>query len=203
MPDKGAQNYCIVSGFPADQRAAAANLFWQAFSGKLGKVLGPEEKALALIVRLLDPHFAISAVSEDGRLLGMAGYKTDGGALVGGGLSDMMAVYGLFGGLWRGLLLDLLERDTEPGLLLMDGIFVSAEARGLGIGTALLNAVCETAAANGCAKVRLDVIDTNPRARALYERCGFSATETEETGPLKYIFGFSSATRMEKPVGLS
>ncbi|WP_420412910.1 GNAT family N-acetyltransferase [Roseibium sp.] len=189
-----------MPGFPKDQRDAAARLFWQAFSGKLGKVLSPEDKALALISRLLDPNYALSAVTGDGRLLGMAGYKTENGGLVDGGLSDMMAVYGVLGGLWRGLVLDLLERDPEPGLLLMDGIFVSAKARGLGIGTALLEAVCETAAVKGCSKVRLDVIDTNPRARALYERCGFAATETEETGPLKHVFGFSSATRMEKLV---
>lgn len=200
MPDSGSQTFQIVSGFPEDQKDAAARLFWQAFSGKLGKVLSPEDKALALISRLLDPNYALSAVTGDGRLLGMAGYKTENGGLVDGGLSDMMAVYGVFGGLWRGLVLDLLERDPEPGLLLMDGIFVSPDARGLGIGTALLEAVCGTAAAKGCSKVRLDVIDTNPRARALYERCGFAAIETDETGPLKHVFGFSSATRMEKHV---
>ncbi|QDG75200.1 GNAT family N-acetyltransferase [Labrenzia sp. PHM005] len=200
MPDCGSQTFQIVPGFPEDQRDAAARLFWQAFSGKLGKVLSPEDKALALISRLLDPNYALSAVTGDGRLLGMAGYKTENGGLVDGGLSDMMAVYGVLGGLWRGLVLDLLERDPEPGLLLMDGIFVSPDARGLGIGTALLEAVCGTAAAKGCSKVRLDVIDTNPRARALYERCGFAAIETDETGPLKHVFGFSSATRMEKHV---
>jgi ribosomal protein S18 acetylase RimI-like enzyme len=193
----------IVKGFPVDQRAVAASLFWQAFSDKLGKVLAPEDKALALICRLLSPDYAISAISNDGRLLGMAGFKTADGALVGGGLADMTAVYGMAGGLWRGLLLDLLEREPEPDQLLMDGIFVSAEARGLGIGTVLLNAICETAATRGYTKVRLDVIDTNPRARALYERFGFMATKTEGTGPLKYMFGFSAATRMEKAVSLA
>jgi len=198
MPPPGKPRFDIIYGFPEDQRAVAAALFWQAFSGKLGKILTPEDKALALITRMLDPHYALSAVDADGRLLGLAGFKTDTGALAGGGLSDMIAVYGLFGGLWRGLALDLLERDPEPGLLLMDGIFVSAEARGLGIGTALLDAICRTAAAKGCQRVRLDVIDTNPRARARYERSGFVAISTEQTGPFKHIFGFSSATRMEK-----
>ena len=194
------QQFHIVSGFPENQRVTAAALFWQAFSGKLGKILAPDDKALFLIARLLDPDFAISALDEDGGLIGMAGFKTKEGALVAGSLSDMTAVYGLFGGLWRGIVLDLLERDPEPGLLLMDGIFVGAEARGLGVGTALLNEICSAAVARGCSRVRLDVIDTNPRARALYERSGFVSAGTEETGPFKYIFGFSSATRMEKPL---
>ena len=138
-------DFKIVAGFPEHCRAEAARLFWNAFHEKLGRVLGPETRALCLLERLLDPDFAVSALSEDGRLLGMAGYKTGQGALVGGTLADMCAVYGLFGGLWRGVLLEILERDPEPDQLLMDGLFVHADARGLGIGTVLLNAVCDTA----------------------------------------------------------
>ncbi|WP_428651515.1 GNAT family N-acetyltransferase [Roseibium sp.] len=190
----------IVAGFPENQRPVAARLFWQAFSGKLGKVLAPEAKALCLLERILDPRFAISALTPDGRLTGMAGYKTGDGALTGGGFKEMAAVYGLFGGLWRGLLLDMLDRETEPDILLMDGIFVSADARGKGVGGRLLEAVCEEARGRSLARVRLDVIDTNPRARALYERAGFEPAGEETTGIFKGLFGFSSATRMERRV---
>ena len=55
---------------------------------------------------------------------------------------------------------------------------------------------------SGLSRVRLDVIDTNPRARALYERNGFQAIETDEFGPFEHLFGFSSATRMEKQLSL-
>ncbi|WP_298984142.1 GNAT family N-acetyltransferase [uncultured Roseibium sp.] len=190
----------IVPGFPEDQRPVTAGLFWQAFRGKLGKVLSPERKAMQLIERILDPDFAISALGREGDLLGLAGFKTAKGALVAGELSDMTAVFGPFGGFWRGMVLDVLERDVEPGILLMDGIFVSERARGQGIGTKLLDAVCIEAQRQQLSRVRLDVIDTNPRARALYERQGFMPLSREETGPLKYVFGFSSATRMERPV---
>jgi GNAT superfamily N-acetyltransferase len=190
----------ISPGFPEDRRPAAAHLFWQAFSGKLGKVLAPEKKALQLIERILDPAFAISAVDREGQLLGLAGYKTADGALAGGSLADMTAVYGVFGGLWRGLLLDVLERNIEPDCLLMDGIFVAESARGRGIGGTLLKAVGEEARRQSLSRVRLDVIDTNPRAKALYERSGFKAVGEEKTGFLELLFGFSSATRMEKQV---
>ncbi|GAB2186342.1 GNAT family N-acetyltransferase [Roseibium sp. LAB1] len=190
----------ILAGFPEDQRPVAARLFWQAFSGKLGKVLAPEDKALRLVERILNPEFAISAVDEDGRLLGLAGYKTSDGALAGGSLADMTAVYGMFGGLWRGFLLDVLERKIEPDCLLMDGIFVAETARGQGIGGTLLKAIGEEARQRSLSRVRLDVIDTNPRAKALYERSGFKAVGEEKTGFLELLFGFSSATRMEKQV---
>lgn len=160
----------------------------------------PETRALAFLEEALDPDFAISAVSHEGTLLGLAGYKTDKGAFVNGTLAQMTGVYGRFGGLWRGTLLDLLEREPEPGSLLMDGIIVSEAARGKGVGTALLQAIFNKAAEDGLHRVRLDVIDRNVRARSLYERMGFRSVSEEHTGFLKHIFGFSSATRMEKPI---
>jgi ribosomal protein S18 acetylase RimI-like enzyme len=78
----------------------------------------------------------------------------------------------------------------------MDGIFVSASARGQGVGTMLLDAVRVKAIDFGLARIRLDVIDSNPRARALYERQGFVALETSETGLFRHVFGFRSSTRM-------
>jgi len=193
-----AAGFVIQRGFPEAQRARAAELFWEAFSGKLGKIMRPEDKALVWIQQVLDPDFAISAVDETGNLLGLAGFKTSKGALVGGGLDDLAASYGWAGALWRGLLLSVLERDVDPDLLLMDGIFVAGEARGRGVGTALLDAIVEEARAQGKTGVRLDVIDTNPRAQALYERSGFKGVGTEETGMFAGLFGFRSVLRMER-----
>lgn len=193
-------DFRIVPGFPDGQRPRAARLFWSAFGAKLETVMKPEARALAFFEGALDPAFALSAVSRDGALLGLAGFKTDEGAFVNGTLREMTGVYGRFGGLWRGLLLDLLERETEPGCLLMDGIFVSEAARGKGVGTALLRAIFERAAEDGLNRVRLDVIDRNVRARSLYERMGFRAVSEDHTGFLNHVFGFSSATRMEKAI---
>jgi len=82
----------------------------------------------------------------------------------------------------------------------MDGIFVAPAARGHGVGTALLDATIAEARTRGYAEVRLDVIDSNPRARALYERVGFVAKDTQQLGPLRHIFGFKSATTMVRAV---
>ena len=186
----------IERGFHESERALAAHLFWQAFSAKLGKVMGPEARALRFFEAAMDPAFALAARDDDGALLGLAGFKTAQGGLVAGELQDLAQVYGWFGALWRGMLLGALERDVKPDVFQMDGIFVDASARGRGVGTALLQAVLQEAAQRGLAEVQLDVIDSNPRARALYERVGFKVVGTETTGPLKWIFCFSSATRM-------
>jgi len=186
----------IRNGFPDDQRAAAASLYYGAFGAKLGKLMGHDGRAERFFARVLDPHHAISALSPDGKLLGFAGFKTEAGAFAGGGLRDFAAIYGWVGTLWRAPLLALLERDLSAGQLLMDGIAIAPKARGLGIGSKLLAAILDEARRRGMREVRLDVIDTNPRARALYERVGFRAERTDDIGPLRHLFGFRAATRM-------
>ncbi|MEM7613494.1 MAG: GNAT family N-acetyltransferase [Pseudomonadota bacterium] len=189
----------LTDGFRPDQRGTATALFWEAFRGKLAPILRPEDKALRFLNRVADPSHTISATSGD-TLLGIAGYKTTQGAFIGGELSDLTAIYGRLGGLWRGLALTVLERNVAAGTLLMDGIMVGKDARGQGVGTALLDAIKAKARTLGCTSVRLDVIDTNPRARALYERQGFVAEGSTNLGPLRHIFGFRTATTMVCPV---
>lgn len=195
-----ALDFEVVPGLRSEHLHSAAAGYWNAFSRKLRYPLGPERRAIAFLERVIDPRFAISAVSATGDFLGVAGFKTPDGAFVGGEFSDLAAVYGWFGALPRGLVVSLLERPCEPGVLLMDGIFVSPEARGLGVGRALLVAVQQAASKDGLQNVRLDVIDTNPRARALYEREGFVAGSVRSLGVLGPVFGFSNATEMTKPI---
>ncbi len=186
----------ISNGIAPADRAQVAALYWEAFGAKLGRVMHPEHKALAFIEQVLDPSHAICAHDADGTLLGVAGFKTFEGALVGGTFRDLAKHYGWIGATWRAVFLSLLERDTENKRFLMDGIFVGADARGQGVGSALLRAIIAEGRRRGFAEVRLDVIDTNPRARALYERMGFVAYDTQQLGPLRHLFGFSAATTM-------
>lgn len=192
--------FTITPGFEERERPRIAALYWQAFGAKLGKLLGPEERALAFMAPNFHADHALVARDPNGNLLGLAGFKTANGAFLGGGFADLRACYGLLGALWRGPLLDLLERDLAPDTLLMDGIFVEKEARGLGIGTALLDAIKTEARDRDLSTVRLDVINTNPRARALYEREGFVPGATERIGPLRLLFGFEAYTAMTAPV---
>lgn len=190
----------IVAGFSETQRAQAAALYWQAFEGKLSKLLGPPARGRAFFEDTLDPAFALCAVDEGGLLLGLAGFKTAKGALTGGGSGSVFRHYGL-SALWRLPFLAMLERDLEGGVLLMDGICVAPQARGLGLGTALLRAIKDEARRRQMAFVRLDVIDTNPRAEALYLREGFVSLRTETLpAPLRAMFGFSSAQKMQYAV---
>lgn len=190
----------ITTGIPEHNRDEAAALYWEAFGEKLGFVMGPKYQALMFVRSVLRPDHGICAHDEDGRLLGIAGFKTSRGALVGGEFSDLRRAYGWTSAAIRTLLLAALERDTENERFLMDGLFVAPEARGLGVGTALLDAVVAEAKQRGYDQVRLDVVDTNPRAKALYRHVGFKEVQTVNTGFLRHIFVFRSATTMVRDV---
>lgn len=191
----------IAKGFDIADRPAIAALYWEAFGQKLGRALGPRDRALRFIEGVLSPDHAVCAWDEDGRLLGVAGFKTYQGSLVGGDFADMARVYGRLGALWRLGLLALLSRDTDNVRFLMDGIFVAPWARGRGVGTRLLDAIAEEARLRGYREVRLDVVEDNTRARALYERKGYRAVARHSTGLLRYVFGFNAATTMVLRLG--
>lgn len=190
----------ITTGIPEKHKAEAAALYWEAFSEKLNFTMGPKYRAMLFINNVMRLDHGICAHDEYGRLVGVAGFKTKQGALVGGEFKDLRRVYGWVSGSIRMLLLSLLERDVENERFLMDGIFVAQEARGRGVGTALLEAIYAEAKARGYNQVRLDVIDTNPRAKALYLHEGFVEVETKSIGFLHHIFRFNAATTMVRDV---
>lgn len=190
----------VYRGLPEPLRGDAARLYWQAFGGKLGPVMGPEPRALTFLERAIRGDHVIVAVGDHGQLLGMAGFKTPAGSFAGGGPGDLRAAYGWTGALWREWVLRLLSNEIDNDRFLIDGICVQSGMRGQGLGTRLLQALCDEALDRGYDYIRLDVINTNWRARALYEREGFLAVKSEPIGWLRYVFGFASSTTMVKPL---
>lgn len=184
----------IERHLPSGMEAAAVHLYWEAFGGKLGKILGPAERGERFFRETINPS-SIIAATRNGELLGIVAFKSSGEGFSRAGFGDLFRHYG-FGALWRLVPLALLERSAPADTLQMDGVCVAAAARGQGVGSALFDALFAYAREKGYAQVTLDVIDTNPRAKALYERLGFEATQTESTSVLRPLLGFSRATKM-------
>ena len=189
----------VRRGVPAGAERRAAELYWDAFGRKLGPALNPPDKAVPFIAAHLNTDRAVCALL-DGQLVGLAGYQLAGRALTGGAASAVLRAYGHLRGLHRLLLLALFERHPAPGQLVMDGIAVDPHIRGHGVGSLLIEEVAAVAAEQDCREIRLDVIDTNPRARALYARRGFTAVRTEQTPYLRRLLGFGAVTTMHRAV---
>lgn len=190
----------VTVGLPRHLVPDAAALYWQAFGGKLGRVMGPDSRALQFLVRTIRPDHCLCILGPEGALLGIAGFKSPDGSFAGGGADDLQAVYGHVGAAWRGGLLRLLQSEVDNERFLIDGICVARHVRGRGFGAALVAALIDEARNRGYSAIRLEVIDTNIRARALYERMGFTAWRSETLGPLRHVFGFSRATTMVRDV---
>ncbi|MFI0986052.1 GNAT family N-acetyltransferase [Streptomyces exfoliatus] len=186
-------------GIPAGSEEQVAALYWEAFGRKLGPALNPPEVGRAFIAAHLHHDRGVTALAG-GRVVGVAGYRIGGRGLTGGGVKDVLSTYGPLRGLPRLAILALFEREPAQGELVMDGIAVEAAHRGSGIGSLLLRDMATLAAEHDCRRIRLDVIDVNPRAKALYERHGFTAVRTERTPCLRGLLGFSAVTTMHRQV---
>ena len=190
----------IYRGLHSSLRPQAARLYWEAFGGKLGRVLGPDERALRFFQRVIRGDLCFAAIDDQGGLVGIAGYKTPAGSFAGESWDALAEVYGRGAGRWRGGVLWALGREVDNDRFLIDGICVAKAHRSKGVGSMLLGALYQEAAERGYASIRLDVIEDNFRARALYERQGFRAVRTEELGLLRFLFGFASSTTMVRPL---
>jgi GNAT superfamily N-acetyltransferase len=192
----GPTGITISVGLPDPLRDQATVLYLEAFGQKLGPVLGHDARATQFLTSVQRPSQAIVAMSSGGQLLGIAGFHDRNGGFIGGSYRDIARVYGHVGAVWRAIILSIFDRDVRSDHLLMDGVVVEASQRGNGIGTLLLTAIEDHARKQAKTAIRLDVVDTNPRARALYERRGYAATRKQKIPFANRFFGFRTVTTM-------
>lgn len=62
----------------------------------------------------------------------------------------------------------------------LEDLYVSPQARGAGLGRAMVQAVIDRAVERGCRRVELDVDEDNLAARALYAQAGFYSGSDED-----------------------
>ncbi|MFD2470604.1 GNAT family N-acetyltransferase [Amycolatopsis silviterrae] len=184
---------------PAGAERRAAELCWGAFGRKLGPALNPPEKAVPFLAGQLRADRAVCAFAG-GELVALAEYRLGGQAPAKGSAAAVLRTYGPLRGLYRLALLALFENRPKRGRLVLASIAVDPGFRGHGIGSLLVEEVSAIAAERGCREIRLDVIDANPRAKALYERLGFATVKTTRTPYLRRLMGFGAVTTMGRSV---
>jgi GNAT superfamily N-acetyltransferase len=69
--------------------------------------------------------------------------------------------------------------DLRPNLMLKE-LYVDANARGQGIGHALMEAVIALGRSSGCARLKWDVLTTNAAAKTFYRQLGGAQDERWE-----------------------
>lgn len=100
----------IKHGLPSGMESAAAQLYWEAFGGKLGKLLGPSQRGERFFCETIN-RSSIIAATQDGELLGIVAFKSDGEGFSRAGVKDLFRHYGI-GAIWRLIPLAMLERSS-------------------------------------------------------------------------------------------
>ncbi|WP_432483571.1 GNAT family N-acetyltransferase [Kineococcus esterisolvens] len=190
----------ITRGFTRDERSRVGELYWEAFGAKLSHAFrdggtGRAEVTAALVA----DRFLIARDGAD--VLGVCGFRTAGGGAVHWSWRATRSRLGWPAAVRAVAVLAPLDRSDVPGVLVLDGLCVAAERRSAGTGSALLTAALDLAAARGDRAVQLSVVDTNPRAEALYRRRGFTVVGRGGTGPLAGLYGFHRYRTLQRPVG--
>ncbi len=195
-------NIRYLNHLPDDLKDEAVALILDLLGEKFEPVLGKGERAHQVMVKGLDPVQCIVAVCR-GKLAGILAIQEGDKSLMNPGLASLIRGYGILGGLFRLAGLWMLYHSPDPDELYVDGVVVAKSFQGKGLGSGLFTALEKRARDQGMKKITLEVIDTNPRALALYNRLGFTEVATEDITPFNRIFGFpfEASVLMEKALG--
>ena len=187
---------------PEEFRREVAEIVYEAFRQKLALLIGSPEQGVAILEKSIDPAMAIIAACQD-RPVGVAGLQYAGRNFINPQRSEFVRQFGALSGTARFVMFKLFFLAYYQKDMYIDTLAVSPAMRGKGVGTRLLEAVFQTAREKGFKSVSLEVVDTNPDARRLYERVGFVAQHTYPYPYLRGIAGFSASIKMVKPLSSS
>ncbi len=122
------------------------------------------------LARDLDHVGDVKSSAEDQARFGPAGSAVfDALIAEQGGQPVGLCIYFLTYSSWRG----------RPGVFVLD-LYVAPQARAQGLGRRLLANAAQRGRAQGADYLHLAVHDSNPQARAFYDRLGFCAVRDEE-----------------------
>ncbi|AEV82550.1 GCN5 family acetyltransferase [Actinoplanes sp. SE50] len=189
----------IGSGFTEAERTRVGLLYWAAFGRKLRLAFRDEATGVTRVTAALLPDRMLIA-RAGGAVTGVCGFHRDGHGAADLSWSRLRPQAGRASALRALLALAPLERHPQAGVLLLDGVAVDAALRGRGIGSALLAAAEEQARRQHARWVQLSVVDTNPRAEALYRRLGYQPVSKGSIGTLRHLYGFERFTTMRKRI---
>lgn len=205
LSDPSAEIIC-GSTLATDQQALAVDIIYEAFQKKICKLLlltDSPQQAKRILLQVID--FSQS-------LIFIRGQQVCGVMLMNCGIQDCFRFdwtvarreFGIWGSIYRRLNYFIVVTKSKLATeLTIHSLAVRAGDRSQGIGSALLQAAESYAELHGYALLSLEVVDTNPRARKLYEQKGFIADRKTSTWPYTRRAGFNGYSHMIKRLELS
>ena len=181
-----------ITNFTEDfQKSDVVRIFYDAFERKITAFIKSKEKAISIYEKSLNTDRIILAV-EDKKITGMAGLHYDDRNFTDINYDTLKRYYSPLKSFFMYWGLRLMTPKVQKGTVRVDSLAVDKSYRGQGIGTMLIEGVIEFARQNGYSEVLLEVVDTNPKAKVLYERMGFKVKKKVNFYFLTRSAGFSS-----------
>ena len=186
----------IQSGIPEQQRITVATIFYESFQDKFARLFGDHRKAIQLISLIIREDRILSALI-DGQVVGFAGLHYKGKHFLKFQITEIVRIYRLIA--LRVMLYFLITSFNvlNTNQLHLEVLAVNEHYRNHGIGTKLLHSTIAFAQQQGLSQIRLEVVNTNPKAKKLYERIGFQKVHDHKIScPFNLLTGFSTITDM-------
>lgn len=184
-------NIKIIQYNEGFQKSEVLRIFYEAFEQKITAFIKSKKKAISIYEKSLNTDRIILAV-EDKKITGMAGLHYDDKNFTDINYDTLKRYYSPLKSFFMYWGLRLMTPKVQKETVRIDSIAVDKSCRGRGIGTKLIEAVIEFARQNSYGQVLLEVVDTNPKAKVLYERMGFKVKKKVNFYFLTRSAGFSS-----------
>ncbi len=180
----------IKKGLPEKYKQSAAELLLEAFNEKFIPILGKDKKSIKLIKASIDINNCIYS-EKNGNLLGILGITTTKGNFINITFKDLVSIYGLFRAIPKIIKLTMFFfHIPKVNEVYVELVAVADIARGKGIGSMLFDSLTNLALNKGFRDITLQVVDTNPRARELYERLDFVVEKKIDIWPINKLVGW-------------
>jgi ribosomal protein S18 acetylase RimI-like enzyme len=177
-------------------RLPVAQLIYDAFSVKLRYTLGPRHKGVHFIARSLKSEFGLVALQK-GEFVGVAGAKTEDGELVDVNWGLWLRTYHIQAIRTFFIGVPFWYERKHPGMFRLTNLAIVDSARGEGIGTQIVEEFIRIGFEKGYRALKLEVINSNVRAKALYQRLGFEITRYSKIHfPWSHLWGFTGVYEM-------
>lgn len=180
----------ITNSATKNQIDQAIEIFYLAFKKKLRALIKSKEKTIAIYKKSINYDRVLYALKDE-KVVGIVGLHYDNKNFAKIRYEEVRKHFNFFSGYFIYLFYKIATPKIKDDVLRIDSIAVGEDFRGRGVGSMLIDEVLKFAKKKKFKEVILEVVDTNPRAKKLYENIGF-----KEKKLIKYCF-------LTKPAGYS
>lgn len=193
-------NVAIVEGIEAEFVDDALRVAFDAFAKKFRLGFRDADDLIQLFRDSVDTTSCFSA-TVDGRFAGILTFRSGSREFYHLSLAALFSRFTPVRALRMLGNLLLLSESVGPDEFIVESLAVDPSTRGLGLGTALMQAAEAKARAMDKRTMSLGVITENHGAIRLYQRLGYTTTKTWDGFLVRFVSGSAAVHRMEKSLG--